>query len=390
MTEFATLAIHNQQPLDAIRQLLKRLLDIGVVKAVLVPAAKPGESSARPAVIADSAQMVLANPLIPVMPINSARMAALITQRATTGPNGGPGEAERIAVVMRPCELRAAVELTKLYQINNSQLLTIGIDCIGTYELRTLTAAQAGPEKILKVSIEDARRADPDTTGGIPYRHACTICLTPVAWKADIALHLIGVENEAEILVEAADRSLLEALELAPGTDPSKHQAAVKAFIGIRQARRTSELDKLATQMNFREGEYPAFVEVFRQCQRCLNCTVACPLCYCKECLFRTDTFAHEPGRYLGWARRKGATSLPGDTIAFQLTRLLHVSMSCVGCGLCTSACPADLPIDSIFQLVAERTQALLAYVPGRDQQEPLPIATFREDEFSTLGETEH
>jgi formate dehydrogenase (coenzyme F420) beta subunit len=117
---------------------------------------------------------------------------------------------------------------------------------------------------------------------------------------------------------------------------------------------------------------------------------VACPICYCKECLFRTDVFDHQPERYLGWAQRKGAARLPGDATSFHLTRLMHVSISCVGCGLCTSACPAGLPVDAIFQSVARRTQALFNYVPGRDPAEPLPLAAFKQDEFSALGTSEH
>jgi formate dehydrogenase subunit beta len=69
------------------------------------------------------------------------------------------------------------------------------------------------------------------------------------------------------------------------------------------------------------------------------------------------------------------------------LTRLCHVTASCVGCGLCTSGCPADLPVDALFQAVARRTQALFDYVPGRSLEDPLPPATFERKEFVDLGE---
>jgi hypothetical protein len=39
--------------------------------------------------------------------------------------------------------------------------------------------------------------------------------------------------------------------------------------------------------------------------------------------------------------------------------------------------------VGEIFRSVARRTQAALDYVPGRDLAEPLPLATFKEEELS-------
>jgi formate dehydrogenase subunit beta len=80
---------------------------------------------------------------------------------------------------------------------------------------------------------------------------------------------------------------------------------------------------------------------------------------------------------------------MPTDTLIFQLTRLNHMATSCVGCGMCESACPNDLPVATIFRAVGEKVQALFDYVPGRSLEEELPVATFREDELTSLGERE-
>jgi formate dehydrogenase subunit beta len=122
----------------------------------------------------------------------------------------------------------------------------------------------------------------------------------------------------------------------------------------------------------------------FAACQRCHNCMVACPICYCKECLFRTAAFDHEQGRYLRWAGRKGATRLPADTVLFHLTRLNHMSTSCVGCGLCESACPSNIPLTVLLRTVSSQTQALFDYVPGRRLDEEIPLMSFREAELET------
>jgi formate dehydrogenase subunit beta len=322
---------------------------------------------------------------MPIMPISAARMASLITDRTLP-----PNEAQkRVAVVMRPCELRAAVELAKLNQVRYDQLMTVGVDCVGTYEPYDFDRLPESPEAHLDNVLRAASTGCPDPPGDLSYRHACTICETPVPWNADISIHTIGVDSKNHLLLEVADESVAERLGLAAGADPSEHQAATRTLSETRHQRRTEELDRFAEHLRANGGS-PPMLEEFEQCQRCHNCTVACPICYCKECLFRTATFAHEPRRYFGWASRKGAARLPGDTIAFQLTRLTHVTTSCVGCGLCTSACPAHLPVDTVFQTVARETQGLFGYVPGRDIGEALPAASFRQNEFVTLGESEH
>jgi formate dehydrogenase subunit beta len=113
----------------------------------------------------------------------------------------------------------------------------------------------------------------------------------------------------------------------------------------------------------------------------------ACPLCYCKTCLFKTASFDHAPEHYLAAARRKGATRMLGDTLLFHLTRLNHMSASCVSCGMCTSACPADIPVGAIFSAVGAQVQAAFQYAPGRDVKEPLPLITFQPNEWVEMGE---
>lgn len=368
------------EPLGAIRGLLAQLLVSGTVQAVMVPLETRDGRSVQPALVTDPARLAKANPLLPVLPLNGARMASLITERLQTEA----AELPRIAVVMRPCELRATVELAKLRQLNFGQLLTIGVDCVGTYEFTAVGESASPPAEIIDAVLGAAHSASADAPGELPYRHACTICTNPVAWKADISLHTIGVQG---VLVELADESLLASLDLTASTDAPSRRQAVDALVAARQARRDAALDEVTVLMQPREDGTPGLVEVFEACLRCQNCSTACPICYCKECLFRTSTFAHEPRRYLGWAERKGAARLPGDTMTFQLTRLSHVTTSCVGCGLCTSACPAHLPVDALFQAVARQTQALFDYVAGRDIDEPLPATTFRRDELVELGE---
>jgi formate dehydrogenase subunit beta len=120
-------------------------------------------------------------------------------------------------------------------------------------------------------------------------------------------------------------------------------------------------------------------------CVNCYNCRVACPVCYCKECVFVTDVFDHEPAQYLRWAKRKGILKMPTDTVFYHLTRLAHMSTACIGCGQCSNACPNNIPVMEIFRTIAHLTQRTFNYEAGRSLEDAPPLSVFREKEFSEL-----
>jgi formate dehydrogenase subunit beta len=126
---------------------------------------------------------------------------------------------------------------------------------------------------------------------------------------------------------------------------------------------------------------------LFTSCIRCHNCMTACPVCYCKTCLFKTPAFDHEPAFYLNAAHRKGATRMLSDTLLFQMTRLNHMAASCVSCGMCSSACPSDIPVGAIFSAIGEQVQAKFEYAPGRNVSDQLPLITFHPEEWAEIGE---
>jgi formate dehydrogenase subunit beta len=54
---------------------------------------------------------------------------------------------------------------------------------------------------------------------------------------------------------------------------------------------------------------------------------------------------------------------------------------------MCESACPSDIPLTTIFRAVGQEVQATFDYLPGRSLEDELPLATFKEDELTELGE---
>jgi formate dehydrogenase (coenzyme F420) beta subunit len=362
--------------LPAIRSLLRGLLDKGVVDALLVPMPVPG--SVAPMLVREPAALDHADPLAPVLPINAARAASNLTITA---------HREKLGVVLRSCEIRALVELVKFQQASLDNALIVGIDCLGTYQVADWQAAcEGGATPPLQGLGGGAESGEIKPVEGMQFRAACQICEQPLPDGEHVALTigLVGVEP-GRLYLKARD-DLAQALGLEAGATPPGRAKAVAKLVAARTQARDAALAEFRGRVNSMDG----LLAQFATCIRCHNCMVNCPICYCKECIFRTATFDHDSQLFYQWAERKGTVRMLPDTLLFHLTRLNHMVSSCVGCGLCSDACPADIPVATVFRAVGQKVQALFDYHPGRSLDEAAPVQEFREDELTTLGERPH
>ena len=359
--------VENGDALAAIRGFLKQLLEAKVVDALLLPMETPA-GTITPALVADPALLDAANPLAPVMGLNAARLAGKVSIREPRG---------RIGVVLRPCELHALVELVKLQQASLDDLVTIGMDCIGTYDVPVYLKkkSEVGDQELWRELYDSLQSVVPD------LRDACQMCEKPHVEAADITLELFGADLDTGIPVTLAEE-IAEKLELASAKEHPRRDEIIEQVVATRTEMRDARFAEMQKQL-----EEEGIEGVLAACVRCHNCMTVCPICYCKTCLFKSPPFDHEPMQVLNWARRKGAYRLPADTMLFHLTRLNHMVLSCVGCGMCTSNCPADLPVGRVFRAIGQQVQAAFDYAPGRSIDEPLPLVTFREDEWTEVGE---
>lgn len=380
--------VDNRGVLAAVRDFLKLLVESGTVVSVFVPLETDGGEIV-PALVADPVQLELANPLAPVMPINGSRAVSAITGGNFSPKIGGNSEKENVplCLVLRPCEIRALVELVKLNQIRMEKIVLVGIDCLGTYEVRDYLEYQRNGNFSLSEYLATTSQGDPFSIQNtdLELRLACQMCTQPIPEHTAIHLHLFGVDTTHGIPVTIKDEIAVE-LGLTPNleSDFSDQRMAIDRLINSRNELRRKEQASIRAQLSA-DGGMPA---LFAACIRCHNCMTVCPICYCKTCLFKTTAFHHDPDHYLRAARHKGAVRLLGDTLLFHISRLNHMSVSCVGCGMCTSACPANIPVGTIFSTVGEQVQAAFDYMPGRSLDEPLPLITFQTDEWMEVGES--
>ena len=124
------LAVQNNDVLGALRGFLGSFLETGTVDALYVPL-ETEKGAIVPALVTDPARLEKLNPLAPAMPINGARAVSALT---------GKHPPARMAVLLRPCEMRALVELVKLQQASLEGVILIGMDCAGTFELAEYAA----------------------------------------------------------------------------------------------------------------------------------------------------------------------------------------------------------------------------------------------------------
>lgn len=362
----AKIEVEQGDILSSIRGFLKKILQRDEIAAMLVPHHLPMKQVVMPVLTTEPEMLNSADPLTPAFSMNGASLVSKLTRK----PAGG-----QIAATLRPCEIRAFTELVKLNQGSRDELLTIGIDCFGAYTNRDYR------------SFAEKKSASIGAENG--YTHvnnenlstACKSCDHPIPYGADILIGLLGVDTEKNLLVQGLTtkgESLINLLGLSQWEEPPERKSVIETFIEGRKAYRDKMFAKTAEATNTLEK----LTAYLAECVNCYNCRVACPVCYCKECVFVTDVFKHDPSQYLQWAARKGGIKMPNDTLFYHLTRLAHMSTACVGCGQCSNACPNDIPVMELFRTIAHITQRAFSYEAGISFDQPPPLSQFREEEF--------
>jgi len=356
----------------SVTNLCKGLLEKGLVEAILVPQRLLRGEMVQHTLVRDPAALRTVDPIAPVLPVHGGAVAARLTRDDPGGTLGA---------LLRPCEIRGFVELVKLHQGSRERLLLLGIDCLGTFEpplyREWAKAHRDGSAAFIGAML--SKGEPPDGAPGL--RTCCKACEYPTPEGADLQILLAGAEASRGCLMAATPKGeeAAQAMGLVVQEPPAQRGSAVESLV----RRRVQFRDELFREVEANLLPLDRLLEELASCINCYNCRDACPVCYCKGCVMDSATMEHASSQYLRWARRKGVIKMPTETLFYHMTRMSHMSTSCVGCGLCSSACPMGIRVAEIFRTVARRTQGALDYIPGRSLEEPLPLATFREEELS-------
>jgi formate dehydrogenase subunit beta len=297
---------------------------------------------------------------------------------------------QTLAVVGKPCDIRAIIELQKRHQIGRENLILIGLNCTGTISPAVarkmfVEEFKVDPDRVvsediddgkLTIHLDDGKTKSKDLSKlekkGLGRRENCRRCVTNIPTYADIACGKWGTENEKENssfieVVSGKGRKLIEgAVEngYIKVSKPTKESIQVRiekdeAERELAKVWRDKAFKPLLDLENHERLEY--WMDEFSKCIKCYGCRDACPICYCDHCLLEANRGFIDVGR------------IPPEP-AYPLTRIAHVSDSCVNCGQCQDACPMDLPLSKLFAFMNERLSEVFDYDAGMDIEEMPPM----------------
>ena len=275
----------------------------------------------------DPNQVAEINPFRPVMTANLAR---LLPETLDAQPDA------RLGVLLRPCEMRALYEVSDRGALQIDRLLTICVDCLGTFpedEFEWRSARKGSEGGLTNEALQFAPQ------GGISayrYRAACQMCVSPGATDADINIGVLGLPVRKNILVSVRDGKL-NWKGLTNGTADldcvDKHDAMLAKLVERHTNTRERVINGLAEVL---PPDVNALIDQFASCGSCQSCMGVCPICA-----------ADQPKT--------------GKDGRLERESVVNWLVSCAGCGMCEQSCPKHLPLSIIFTHIKEQIKKELA-----------------------------
>ena len=267
------------------------------------------------------------NPFQPLMLMN---IAGLVPKVLADHPVG------RYGILLRPCELRALREVEKRVQIDSKRLVTVCVDCLGTFpddEFEWRSARKDSEGGMTKEALQFAPQ------GGIAayrFRAACQMCTGPGARTGDINIGVLGIPVRQVMLVNGN----LDPFDWELITDGSADSSLVdkrEVLLAKMIERHSQTRDRVLTGLaEVLPGDVDKLLDQFDDCGECQDCMEACPIC---------QTIA--PTR-------------SGDG-SYQKQEIMDWLVDCAGCGMCEQSCPRHMPLSIIFTHIKKNLEESLS-----------------------------
>lgn len=354
--------VQHGDPLNALHVFLIGWWQQLGLQALLAPAPSADRPTVVTHVIDRPERLTSVNPFAPIMIGNAAALVeAFVHQRPE----------QKLAAILRPCELRALIELRKRRRvpavdeaIKNGTLTIIGADCVATFPVDEYERRVKEHGAII-VTRDALMYAGEGVYSPYDLRAACRVCDWPAPRGADLVIGAIGALPDQYLLLiahdEATDAHLqLQAVVPSMATEQQvvKREVAVGELIDKRAKVRAQQLGVTSENLM----DFARLLSWISNCTLCGDCLDACPL-YNGELASLLSASGAVRGNHVPLA----------DFIA--LARWLT---SCSGCGMCEAACEHDVPLGLLASALSHGIRGGLHEYAAGDPNRPLPWAATR------------
>jgi len=341
------LKVSEAGPVAALQGFLSGLMQATGASRMLAPVVME-DGVVSPEVIAGGDGMARVNPLLPLMHADGTRALRCAREDASE---------ERMVAVLRPCEVRSAVELAKQGKLDLTNTVLVGVDCLSTYEpaywQRGNELHRGCPEWLVWEALQLAQAGQVQSEG---IHLTCRLCDRPAAdyRAADLLIGLAGVQNQEGLLVlaeEAKDaRWNLQVLtdRLATERETADREIALWRLADRRKEAAAACLGSLGLA----DADPVAITGHLSKCTLCGDCIDACPQ----------------------WTEElRSAVTRGRDAFVQGLLNATQRLAGCSECGMCQIECGEGIPLSAIQRAVGLQVQHRMRSVAGRKARDPLP-----------------